>query len=404
MSTSMRTRLAVASGKVAGKVSRITRRGEGAQISGRVALAIAPQAIGELSRGQKICLVSGTNGKSTTTGLINAALRLHGVRVASNETGANMESGFVIPLSEPADWHVIEIDEDVLVRALRSVAPATLVLTNISRDQLDRHPETTSLASKIRLALEATPGVRVIGNASDPLVVWAAGSARAIWVEVGLPWKVDAQACPACFSLLSWNDEKFSCRCGFTQPRAVAALHQNDLVFDDGRLVHLELSVPGDWNFRNAALATVALEAMGYDPTLLAKHFGSVASVGTRYSTRRLPDGRMARIIMGKNAAGWAENLTYLRGRKQAGVVIAINANSADGRDTSWLWDVPFELLRGHSVAASGERFLDISARLHYAEVEHVVEQDPMLAATMVRGDEVDILPTYSAYFALHKR
>ncbi len=115
-------------------------------------------------------------------------------------------------------------------------------------------------------------------------------------------------------------------------------------------------------------------------------------------------DGRDARVLLAKNPAGWTEVLRFLHERESAAVVIAVNARVADGKDPSWLWDVPYELLRGHSTATAGERRLDVAVRLRYAEVEHFVEPDPLEAARALPGDDVHIVASYTQFSALYRR
>jgi lipid II isoglutaminyl synthase (glutamine-hydrolysing) len=107
--------------------------------------------------------------------------------------------------------------------------------------------------------------------------------------------------------------------------------------------------------------------------------------------------------LLAKNPAGWNEVLSYLEGR-DTGVVIAVNAHLADGRDPSWLWDVPFELLRGMPVAASGERALDVAVRLDYGDVTCTVERDPMRAAARIGGREVHVVASYTQFMALNRK
>src|SRR5260370_40217505 len=115
-----------------------------------------------------------------------------------------------------------------------------------------------------------------------------------------------------------------------------------------------------------------------------------------------LGDGRTASVLLAKNPAGWGEVLRYLADIDTA-VVIAVNARVADGKDPSWLWDVPYELLRGHAVAASGERGLDAAVRLRHAEVEHLVEPDPLAAARALPGT-VHLVCSYTQFSALYRR
>ena len=110
-----------------------------------------------------------------------------------------------------------------------------------------------------------------------------------------------------------------------------------------------------------------------------------VTTVAGRYMQVPLGDGRTARVLLAKNPAGWSEVLAFLAGIDTA-VVLAVNARVADGKDPSWLWDVPYELLRGHATAASGERCLDVAVRLRYAEVDHLVDPDPLAAGARPAG------------------
>ena len=106
-----------------------------------------------------------------------------------------------------------------------------------------------------------------------------------------------------------------------------------------------------------------------------------------------------ARLLLAKNPAGWAEVFDMIA-PAPAPLVIAINARTADGHDPSWLWDVPFELLRGRRVVATGERRLDLAVRLHYAEVEHTLEPGPVGALRAAGAPEVDVVANYTAFIS----
>jgi UDP-N-acetylmuramyl tripeptide synthase len=107
-------------------------------------------------------------------------------------------------------------------------------------------------------------------------------------------------------------------------------------------------------------------------------------------------------VLLAKNPAGWTEVLRYLSAVPGA-VVVAVNARVADGKEPSWLWDVPYELLRGHATAASGDRHLDVAVRLRYAEVDALVEPDPLAAARALPGDDVHIVASYTQFSALYR-
>ena len=406
MSRSLRTRVGVAAGSLAGWLSRVTGRGAGATVSGRVLNAIAPGALAELAAGRRTALVSATNGKTTTTRFLAAAVATNGHAVTTNSTGANLTSGLAPTLARDpdADTAVLEVDERVLGRVVDPLGAELLVLGNLSRDQLDRYGEVHLVADAWRAVTESHPGLAVVANASDPHVVWAASPAAVTWVALGLSWRQDAATCPRCGALLTWDDDRFACPgCGFAQPEHAARLEGDALVLD-GELVRLPLAVPGRWNLANAALAvTAAATHFDVAPQAAADALAQVTTVAGRYMTVALGDGREAQVLLAKNPAGWSEVLRYLAGLDTS-VVIALNARVADGKDPSWLWDVPYERLRGHATAASGERCLDVAVRLRYAEVDHVVEPDPLAAARALPGDTVHLVCSYTAFSALYRR
>lgn len=403
---STRTRVAVAAGRLAGWLSRITGRGAGATISGRVINALAPAALRELGQGQRVVLVSATNGKTTTTRLLSAAVQAGGEPVVSNATGANLTSGIapILARAHAPGVAVLEVDERVLPRVVDPLDAELLVLGNLSRDQLDRYGEVHAVGDLWRHVAESHPDLRVVANASDPHVVWAATPAKTTWVELGMRWRSDAATCPNCAALLRWTTDRFACtECGFAQPVTPNRLDRDALVLD-GTRVPLRLALPGRWNLANAALAvTAAVTHFGVDADLAAGAAGTIRTVAGRYMTIALPDRRVARVLLAKNPAGWSEVLHHLSGEAGA-VVIAVNARIADGKDPSWLWDVPYELLRGHPVAAAGERAIDVAVRLRYAEVDHIVERDPLAAAARLAADDVHIVASYTQFSALYRR
>lgn len=402
---SARTRLAIAAGRATGWLSRVTGRGQGATISGRVINAIAPDALSELAAGHRVTLVSATNGKTTTTRLLATALDADGRDVISNSTGANLTSGIAPTLAAagaPADA-VLEVDERVLPRVVDPLGARLLVLANLSRDQLDRYGEVHAVADSWRAVAEAHPDLAIVANASDPQVVWAASPATVTWVALGLGWRSDATTCPSCAGLLTWSAERFDCtHCGFAQPDTPNRLDGDTLVLGAER-IPLSLTLPGRWNLANAAIAVAAAAQLGVEPRVAAVAVATVSSVAGRAMAVPLAGGRHATLLLSKNPAGWTEVLRYLADQ-DTGVVIAVNARVADGRDPSWLWDVPYELLRDKPTAASGDRCLDVAVRLRYAEVDHIIDEDPLAAAAALAADTVHIVASYTQFSALYQR
>ncbi len=400
MRTNLRVSAALAAGTAAGWASRVTGRGAGTQVSGRVMLMIEPDLLAAVAHGRRVTIISATNGKTTTTRLLAEALRACGTPVTSNHTGANMPAGVAAALGRDPEPEiaVLEVDERWVPKVVGPLHAELLVLGNLTRDQLDRFGEVRSIAEKWRVVCATYPDLAVIANASDPHVVWSVGAhTNVTWVAVGAPWRSDAATCPECAALLTWSTESFHCdHCGFTQPNATYRLHDDTLITPTGR-VELEIRLPGDWNRMNAALALAAAIAhFDCDPERAVAGVRGVEVVSGRFSTCSLSDGRDALVILAKNPAGWTEVLRWLEPRDTA-VVLAVNAHVADGQDPSWLWDVPYEILRGKDIAASGERALDVAVRLDYGGVAHIVEHDPLQAAARLPG-AVHIIASYTQF------
>ncbi len=359
-------------------------------------LAVQPRALSALVAGRPVTLVSGTNGKTTTTRLLTDALRTRG-SVATNASGANIAAALADTVATPADQLVLEVDELYLPRVLTETRASAVVLLNLSRDQLDRMNETKAVAARWRAALAtAELPLYVVANADDPLVAWVAEAAVDVtWVGTRNSWSLDSAVCPDCGRLLHHGPEGWFCDCGRHRPATTFAVVDGRLETPDG-VLPLTLQLPGTVNAGNAALAVAAAAARGVAPVDAIAAIEQVTSVGNRYR-RYSVGGATVRLLLAKNPAGWAELLSLLEPSNST--VIAINARVADGRDPSWLWDVPFEALAGRTVVAIGDRRLDLAVRLAAAGVEYVVA-DGLRAAMAVRPEAtaVDVAANYTAF------
>jgi lipid II isoglutaminyl synthase (glutamine-hydrolysing) len=396
----VRTRLAAGAGLAVAGLSRRVGAGEGSVIGGRVLLAVDPGALERLAAGRTIALVSGTNGKTTTTRMLAAALETRG-QVTTNSTGANLLSGLVTTLArggsgEPA---VLEVDEGLVPAAVAGLHPSVVLLLNLSRDQLDRIGEVRIPAQRWRAAMESAPSTAVVANADDPLVVWAAGLARQVtWVGTGQRWRLDAFACPQCDEEIAWDaGGRWACtRCDLARPRPQLSLEGDEIVVADGRRLRLQLQLPGWANRANAAMAAAGAEVLGVDVADALAAMGDVAHVAGRYQVVSVASVRV-RLLLAKNPAGWAEALDLIRPAPMP-VVVGINARIQDGRDPSWLWDVPFERLQGRLVIATGERGRDLAVRLRYAEVEHRFVDGYLDALRATGASDVDLAANYTSF------
>jgi UDP-N-acetylmuramyl tripeptide synthase len=416
----LRTRVAAMAGRAIADASRWVGAGEGSVIGGRVALAIDQRSLELMAAGHQSVVVSGTNGKTTTTRLLAAALGTRGP-VNTNSAGANLIPGLVSTLfrGRAGAAVALEVDEGHLAEAIAAVHPTAVVLLNLSRDQLDRFGEVRRHASDWRLALAASPATVVVANVDDPLVTWAAGACRpegdgdrcrVTWVGTGQRWRADASACPNCGSRIRWTEARtdrggvrWACSsCPLARPRPDVWLDGTDVVLADGRRFPIRLQLPGWCNLANAAVAVAGAMALGVDPGRAVRGMSRVRAVAGRYQVINVSGARV-RLLLAKNPAGWAEALDLIR-PPPVPIVIGINAGVADGRDPSWLWDVPFERLRGRLVVATGERGRDLAVRLRYADVRHTFERDYRKAVALAAGGvvvkqpEIDFVANYTSF------
>lgn len=403
----MRTRAAIAAGKTASALSRAAGRGEGMVIGGQVILRLAPDAIAELAGDRVAALVSATNGKTSTTKLLATSLEQSGP-VVSQPTGANMSTGIVMALSD-ADRNgtvVLEVDEAYLPRTMAQTHPRVVLLGNLSRDQLDRMNEVAMTARRWRTMLAEHPDVIVVANADDPMVEFAASQSRTVvWVGAGQVWTSDSSVCAACGSLLARGDDTWSCPgCGRRRPDPQWHLADGAATGPDGTRYDLSgLQLPGRFNQANATLALAATAALGADPAAGLARMEQVDSVSGRYGAFDVGALRI-RLFLAKNPAGWAE-LLDVTPPPPTPIIVTINSDFADGRDPSWLWDVPFEKLQGRTVVATGFRRRDLAVRLTQAQVEHVVIEDPYAADAPLPAGMRDLAVVHccATYTAFHE-
>ena len=391
-----RLALAVAAGRAAGALSRRLGRGSGQAIGGRVCLAVDPQALAALAVGRRIVLVSGTNGKSTTTRMTSAAL---GPAVCSNSTGANLPTGLVAALmSDSSPVAVLEVDELHLPAVIDATNPELVLLLNLTRDQLDRMHDVGRVAARWRDAIDrARP--TVVAFADDPNVVAAARPARVTWVSAPSVYNGDVGACPDCGTPLATANGSWSCTCGMAPPDADVVVN-GGVVTMGAETVILDLALPGRVNQTNAAFALQAARHFGVPTAEARERIALVADVRGRYASFRVGD-RRARLLLAKNPASWAAALELVEPSSQ--LVVAINARTADGTDTSWLWDVAFEQLAGRRVGVLGDRAADIAVRLEYAGVRVVDLTDLASAPGNMPPGQLDVIGNYTAFDDLRR-
>ncbi|MEV0455392.1 MurT ligase domain-containing protein [Catellatospora methionotrophica] len=401
----LRASLAASVSRTAAALSRATGRGDGSVIGGRLGMMIDPDLLAHLAAGRRIALVSGTNGKTTTTRFTAAAVGVLG-EVATNSFGANMPTGHTSALARAGatPYAVLEVDEHYLAQVLRATTPLVVALLNLSRDQLDRAKEVAMMAQLWRVALADHPDVHVVANADDPMVVYAAaahaaaGAGRVTWFSAGQRWREDAHVCPACGAHIERDEadaDAWRCATGdLVRPEPQWTVDESGVIDPDGVRHEVKLQLPGKVNVGNAATALAVAHRFGVSPADAAPKLAEVASVAGRYAQVDR-DGRNIRLLLAKNPASWLEAFDMA---EEQPTLLSINARDPDGFDTSWLFDVDFAPLRGRQVLITGDRAYDLAVRLEVNDVPfiHVKSFDEAVAA--VPPGRLEVIANYTAF------
>jgi lipid II isoglutaminyl synthase (glutamine-hydrolysing) len=377
-------------------------------IGGLVAMALDRSILRQLGIGRRTVVVTGTNGKSTTTRMTAAALRTLG-RVASNSEGANMDAGLIAALAadRSAALAVLEVDEMHVPHVADAVEPRVIILLNLSRDQLDRVGEINVIERRLRTGLAAHPDAVVVANCDDVLMTSAAyDHANVVWVAAGGSWASDSVSCPRSGEVIVRdNGHWYSTGADFKRPSPHWWFDDENLYGPAGLALPMRLALPGAVNRGNAAQAVAAACALGADPSAAVAAVAGVDEVAGRYRTIQV-GAHTVRMLLAKNPAGWQEALSMVN-KDAAGVVIAVNGQVPDGEDLSWLWDVRFEHLEHFdttSVVAAGERGTDLAVRLGYADVEHTLVHDTVAAIASCPPGPVEVVANYTAFLQLQRR
>src|ERR1700741_1928322 len=388
-----RGRLALAAGASARWASRATGRGAGAMIGGLVAMTLDRSILRQVGAGRRTVVVTGTNGKSTTTRMTVAALGTLGT-VATNAEGANMDAGLGAALAadRSAGLAALEVDEMHVPHVSDAVEPSVIVLLNLSRDQLDRVGEINVIERTLRAGLSRHPNAIVVANCDDVLMTSAAyDRPNVVGVAAGGAWANDSVSCPRSGELIVRDKGHwYSTGADFKRPGPHWWFDDETLYGPDGLALPMRLTLPGAVNRGNAAQAVAAAVALGADPAAAVAAVSAVDEVAGRYRTVRIGT-HQARILLAKNPAGWQEALSMVD-KDAAGGVIAGNGQAPGGGDLSWQRDVRFEPFEEPAGVAAGERGTDLALRRGYAGVAHTLVHDTVAAIASCPPGAVEVV------------
>mgnify|MGYP003332731499 FL=1 len=399
----MYLRIVIFKARALGWLSRTLGRGNGIVIAGHFINKFAPNAVKKISANMRVILISGTNGKSTTAKLIAEALGTK-YSIAHNHTGANLFSGVAAALgaNPNAEVAVLEVDELVLPWAIEQTNPELVVLLNLGRDQLDRLSEVRLIAQKWQRAIGKSQ--KVLASADDPFVVFAAANAGEVtYFSAQSAGHIDATTCPKCGALLNWSNGglEYSCECGFGKPKSDWSLIENKLVSskDSQKKLSIKSSIPGAAALQNSARALIVADTFGIDLGIANEAISKVKAVDGRFAVINIGHTKF-RLLLSKNPASWRETLsTSSQGPRE--VLLVVNANTQDGKDTSWLWDVDFKKLAGRQVLVTGDRRVDVSARLTVDGISHRLVDNEYEASKVFGPIEADLIASYTAFHRL---
>lgn len=411
-------------GKLVRAVSRL--RGGGSALPGLVVEKIDPgfmqRTLSSLPHG--VAVVSGTNGKTTTTKMVVELLESQGLKVFTNRTGSNFTRGVAAALLGEVDWRgrldadvaVLELDEAHAVHFVNKVPPRFCLLLNVLRDQLDRFGEIDTTALLLQRIAERTTGTVVL-NREDPRVARIAGAIKGPEV---LYFGLDESL----RSTFPNDDDMRAAAPGTSAQGELPAVEAADVVLRrvgaddadfefDGTLVTTHMKLRGVYNIFNAAAALVLARSITGasgrpgDAAKLVKALSEVAPAFGRGESLTV-DGQPLELVLVKNPSGFRLGLKSFPAKGYASM-IAINDNYADGRDMSWLWDVEFESLREDGVEVlTGVRAYDMALRLQYDDVRFgSVDTDiPAALTEFIRGSAGKpkrVFCTYTAMLAIRR-
>ncbi len=451
-----RTLAAVYVGKTTSMLSRTLRIGGGTTFPGTLARYIDSGILSKLTDAlpEGVLLLSGTNGKTTTTRMIADILRTHQHHVLHNRAGANLVSGLtatVLANSDllgniRADIGLFETDEAALPQALVETHPRLVIIHNLFRDQLDRYGEVDTVAQAWHTALKKLPATStVLLNADDPAVAYLGHDSVAQVIFYGLEdakhasgvaaHTADSQFCRQCghryhYPLAFYGHiGHYVCpACGHKRPTPHIRLERLDICGVEGSTLYitypgggmdLHIPLPGLYNAMNALAATAAGLTLHIAPAQVRdalEHFS--AAFGRIERVHAGVNGAPMLIALIKNPVGASETVRMLTESATSNgqslhVLIAIHDHYADGTDVSWLWDAAFEPLADCVAGAtiSGTRAADMAVRLKYSGIATdslFVEPDLSRALDsalelLPSGEMLFILPTYTAMLELRE-
>ncbi|MGC4019497.1 MAG: MurT ligase domain-containing protein [Muricomes sp.] len=399
----LRSVLAIKCAKYTSYLIKKLNRGSGVTLPGYVARLVDPDILSVMAEmvREKTIVTMGTNGKTTTNSILYHALKAEGKKVIINRTGANMLNGiisaFVLAADKncrlDADYACIEVDEIASVRVLPHLKPDCALLTNISRDQLDRFGEVDITFNKLKTAVTSVPDTKLIINCDDVLSYTLASECGNSFVTYGIDEEIfddisrseirESIFCRSCGKKLEYDFFHYGqlgiyhCpNCGLKRP--APDFTASEITWDgelyafsmDGMRINSTARTP--YNIYNTLSAYAALNALEVCRTHFQEMIESFDYGNNRESIFTI-NGSRVQLHLAKNPIGFQQKISLvLKDEKPKNIIIQINDTYQDGEDVSWLWDVDFQYLadaNAVSIITTGTRKYDMGLRLKYEDI-----------------------------------
>lgn len=412
----------------------------GSTFPGTVALKFDKQILSKVAKGYKVILVTGTNGKTTTTSMITNIFKEKGYRVITNNTGANLFRGVVSCFidnysffkSNEGSYAIIEVDEANVKFVTKYITPEIITITNLFRDQLDRYGEVYTTLNKIMEGIINVPNTKLVLNGDDSLFgkldvpneTIYYGFNKTLNDETAIDVNADAKFCKFCkspyeYNFITYNHlGDFYCpNCHYKRADLKYSIKEIlDLTPNDSTVMmnhtKVTISQSGLYNVYNGLCAYSIGKEMEIDDECIANSLGKQDSSFGRQEEIDI-DGKKAKIILVKNPAGYNQALeTLCLNTENFSTLFMLNDNYADGTDVSWIWDVDFEKLSTlpiKDVFISGTRLYDMAVRLKTAGLNSdsfLVEANYEELTNKIKNSSTDriyILATYTAMINYRK-
>ena len=431
--------LSIFSSKITAFLAKHLVKG-GSNFPGKIALKIDKSILKTVSRGYKVILVTGTNGKTTTTSMIYNILKENGFNVITNNTGANLYPGIVacfisnfsfFKRKENA-YAVIEVDEAHVKFITEHLTPEIITVTNLFRDQLDRYGEVYTTLVKILEGVVKVPESKLVLNGDESLLGKLDVKNPCIYYGFNTPIKednsldlnADAKFCKFCKAPYSYNfvtynhlGDFYCPECGYKRADLAYAVNEIYELTPNSSSVRINdtdvlISQSGAYNIYNGLCAYAIAKELGINDSVITASLQNQSSSFGRQEQIKIED-KDVQIILVKNPAGYNQALDTLSLNKDDfSALFMLNDNYADGRDVSWIWDVDFEKISSlnmHDIFVSGIRMYDMAVRLKVAGLDtdrFILEEDYEKLTEKLKASsskKIYILATYTAMINYRK-